>query len=42
MKLRPMWCMMQLCVQGDEEAMKKMLKDSRNVLPHCVDSNERR
>ena len=30
------------CVQGDEEAMSQMLDRSRDVLPHCVDSNERR
>lgn len=29
-------------LQGDEETMKQMLEKSQDVLPHCVDSNERR
>lgn len=30
-----------VCREGDEEEMQKMIDNSKEVLPHCVDSNER-
>lgn len=29
------------CREGDEEVLQKMIQNSREVLPHCVDKNER-